>query len=216
LQVVSCGLQVVVGWVRGSRLAVRSGYEVCGCGFGGGEGGVRCAFSVVRCGLVARRWLGGWVFFEFWGSTNAGVLRCAQNDSVGSGGCVFGGLGLGCGGEAFLGGEVVGGELDGVEDEAGTAFVDRLVGDAGRDFADGLLDGGAIVGTGEVELVVRYDEAKGRAVVLVVEAEELVVDGVAAAAAVGLGPVRALVRFVWVTIGAVAVDHRSPPRGVFG
>jgi hypothetical protein len=124
---------------------------------------------------------------------------------------VFCGLGSGCGGEAFLGGQVVGGELEGVEDEAGAAVVDGLVGDADGDFAESLLDGGAILRTGEVELVVGDDEAESGAVVLVVEAEQFVVQGVAAAAAVGLGPVGALVRFVWVTVSAVAVDHGSPP-----
>jgi len=68
------------------------------------------------------------------------------------------------------------------------------------------------MGTGEVELVFGDDEAESWAGVRVVEGEELVVMGIAAAAAVGLGPVGALVRFVWVTVGAVAVDHGFPMR----
>ena len=136
-------------------------------------------------------------------------------------GCADGGVFgcLGCGGEAvlaflalqaFLGGEVVAGELDGVENEAGAALVDGLVGNADGDFAEGLLDGVAVLGTGEVELVVGDDEADGWAVMLVVEAEILVVHGIASAAAVGFGPIVALVRFVWVTVGAVAVLHGVP------
>jgi len=53
---------------------------------------------------------------------------------------VFGGLG-----------EVAGGDLEGVEQEAGAARVDGVGGDAADDFADALEDGGAVLGDGELE-----------------------------------------------------------------
>ncbi len=56
----------------------------------------------------------------------------------------------GVGSEAGLG-EVEGGDLEAVEEEAGAFWVDVVGGDAAEDFADGDLDGSAVFGEGEVE-----------------------------------------------------------------
>jgi hypothetical protein len=48
-------------------------------------------------------------------------------------------------------GEVEAGDLEAVEEEAGAAGVDVVGGDAAEDFADGLLNGGAVFGKGKVE-----------------------------------------------------------------
>jgi hypothetical protein len=47
--------------------------------------------------------------------------------------------------------EVEAGDLEAVEEQAGAARVDFVGGDAAEDFADGLLDGGAVFGVGKVE-----------------------------------------------------------------
>jgi hypothetical protein len=48
-------------------------------------------------------------------------------------------------------GEVHGGDLETVEEQAGTAGVDFVGGDALEDFSEGVLDGGAVLGRGECE-----------------------------------------------------------------
>ena len=48
-------------------------------------------------------------------------------------------------------GEVAGGDLEGVEEESGAARVDPVEGDAAHDFADGGLDGAAVLGEREVD-----------------------------------------------------------------
>jgi len=48
-------------------------------------------------------------------------------------------------------GEVGGGDLEAVEEQAGALGVDVVGGDAAQDFADGELDGGAVFGLGHVE-----------------------------------------------------------------
>jgi hypothetical protein len=50
-----------------------------------------------------------------------------------------------------LAGEVGAGDLEAVEEQAGAAGVDGVGGDGLEDLADGLLDGGAVFGDGEVE-----------------------------------------------------------------
>ena len=85
-------------------------------------------------------------------------------------------------------GEVHGGDLEAVEEEAGAARVDVAGGDAAEDLGDGKLDAGAVVGGGEVEeggVCVGFgDEGCGRgaAMVAVVVAEGLVAEGRGAAA----------------------------------
>ena len=51
-------------------------------------------------------------------------------------------------------GQVGAGDLEAVEEEAGAAGVEGVGGDGEQDLADGLLDGGAVFGQGEVEGVV--------------------------------------------------------------
>jgi hypothetical protein len=60
---------------------------------------------------------------------------------------VAGGGGAGWGGA----GQVDAGDLEAVEEEAGAFGVDFVGGDAAEDLADGGLDGGAVLGKGEVE-----------------------------------------------------------------
>jgi hypothetical protein len=48
-------------------------------------------------------------------------------------------------------GQVDAGDLEAVEEEAGALGVDLVGGDAAEDFADGALDGGAVLGVGQVE-----------------------------------------------------------------
>jgi hypothetical protein len=48
-------------------------------------------------------------------------------------------------------GEVEAGDLESVEEEAGAAWIDLVGGDALENFADGLLDGGAVFGERQVE-----------------------------------------------------------------
>jgi hypothetical protein len=95
-----------------------------------------------------------------------------------------GGGGGGLGGELF--GEVVGGKLQGVEEEAGAARVEGGVGDFAHDVADGELDRGAVLGHGEGEgfRVDRFGKAGGGAAGLVEVAEVLRAEagGLAAAA----------------------------------
>jgi hypothetical protein len=49
-------------------------------------------------------------------------------------------------------GEVEAGDLEAVEEEAGSAGIDLVAGDALEDLADGELDGGLVLGQGQVEL----------------------------------------------------------------
>ena len=48
-------------------------------------------------------------------------------------------------------GQVEAGDLEAVEEQAGAARIDFVGGDAAEDFADGLLDGGTVLGVGEGE-----------------------------------------------------------------
>ncbi len=88
-------------------------------------------------------------------------------------------------------GEVRGGDLQAVKEEAGTARVEIVGGDAPEDIADGELDGGAVFGPGEGEggaaAAADLGAADGTAGGVVVVAELLVTEGGAAAAtAVGV------------------------------
>jgi hypothetical protein len=57
----------------------------------------------------------------------------------------------GFGGGFGWGREVEAGDLEAVEEESGAAGIDLVGGDAAKDFADGGLDGGAILGERQVE-----------------------------------------------------------------
>src|SRR5712671_5032660 len=62
----------------------------------------------------------------------------------------FGGLGFGVAVDRGFG-EVEAGDLEAVEEQAGAAGVDVVGGDALQDFADGVLDGGAVFRQRKVE-----------------------------------------------------------------
>ena len=125
-------------------------------------------------------------------------------DGVGFGVAVGGGFG-----------EIKAGDLESVEEEAGAAGVDFIGGDTLKDLADGVLDGGAVFGEGEVEagaaaltLLGVGDGSSGGVVVVaeVFSAEA----GAAAAVAVG-EDVAALVLF-----GCLGFCvHWSLPTGYF-
>jgi hypothetical protein len=87
-------------------------------------------------------------------------------------------------------GEVEAGDLEAVEEQSGAAWVEVVGGDALEDFSDGELDGGAVLGVGEVEgaeagfaLGWVFDGSAGG----VVEVAELLVAEAGAAAAVSVG-----------------------------
>jgi hypothetical protein len=112
----------------------------------------------------------------------------------------FGGFGFGFGvavGRGF--GKVEAGYLEAVEEEAGSAGVDVVGGDALQDFSDGMLDGGSVFGQGEIEggatALALVGVGDGLSGVVVVVAEVFSAEaGAAAAAAVG-EDVSALVLF---------------------
>jgi hypothetical protein len=110
------------------------------------------------------------------------------------------------GGRGFAG-EVEAGDLEAVEEQAGTFGVDLVAGDALEDLADGGLDGAAVFGEGQVEVgVAGVWVFHGAAGGVVVVAELFVAKaGAAAAAAVG-EDVAALVAFRFFLHGGI------PPR----
>ncbi len=119
------------------------------------------------------------------------------------------------GGDGWLGGElfreIVGGKLQGVEQEAGAARVEGGVGDFAHDVADGELDGGAVFGHGESEGlgVDRFGKVGGGAAGLVEVAEILGAEaGRLAAAAFGVD-VAALE--AWFVDGFGCGWHDGPP-----
>ena len=75
------------------------------------------------------------------------VFFVADGGSVVAAASVVSALPGGAGGA----GQVDAGDLEAVEQEAGTFGVDFIVGDAAQDFADRGLDGGAVLGVGQVE-----------------------------------------------------------------
>jgi hypothetical protein len=122
-----------------------------------------------------------------------------------------GGFGLG----AFAGGqlrrEIDAGDLEAVEEEAGAARVDLVLGDAAEDFADVVLDGGAVFGEEQIELGVvaavgdGFAHARAAGGVVVV-AEVRVAKGAAAAAAAVGEEVLALPGFGGAGCGDVGFD----------
>ena len=69
-----------------------------------------------------------------------------------------GGFGFGACGGGLRAGQVQAGDLEAIEQQAGAARVELVGGDALQDFADGELDGGAVLGERHFEL-----RAAGRA-----------------------------------------------------
>jgi hypothetical protein len=99
--------------------------------------------------------------------------------------------------------EVDAGDLEAIEQEAGTLGVDLVAGDPGEDLADGELDGGVVFEDGEVEVGGVGLVGGGFAGGVVVVAEGFVAEcGTAAAVSVG-EDVSALIAF-----------HGGIPRGV--
>jgi hypothetical protein len=114
-------------------------------------------------------------------------------------------------------GKVEAGDLEAVEEEAGAARVDVVGGDALKDLADGVLDGGAIFGEREFEggaagaAGVRVSDGPAGGVVVV--AEVFAAEAWAAAAVAVGEDVAALVAFGcfgWCFDGGV---HWSLPTG---
>lgn len=166
-----------------------------GCGgLDGGEGGffvVVAEFSHEFLG-VGEVLFGYFSHFGYGGDVAEGGVGDDFFDCFGSIARDWDGLGSG---------EIGGGDLEAVEEETGAARVDAVGGDAAEDFADGLLDGGAVVGDGEIE-----DGAAGAAgfeggggdgfaVGVVVETKIFVAEGWAAAAESGGVDVAALEAF---------------------
>jgi hypothetical protein len=101
----------------------------------------------------------------------------------------FGGFGFGVAvGRGF--GKVEAGDLEAVEEQAGAAGVDVVGGDAAENFADGVLDGGAVFGKRKVEggaaasALLRVGDGFSGGVVVVAEVFSAQA-GAAAAVAVG-------------------------------
>lgn len=175
-------------------LPIVAGYGRSGGGLEG-EGVVRCTFSVVRWG-----WGGSdgilWRFFpglrgETWGTRVFSFLLA-----------LF----------FFLGLEVLEGVVDGFEQEFGGAVVEIACGEALGDEGDGGLEVFAAVEGGQVEGSGGNDGEAAVDVVVVLAAEELVVLGEGAAAAVGflVGP-EALVGVEW-GLHVVASAHKKSPE----
>ena len=61
------------------------------------------------------------------------------------------GEGLGVRWKLLMGREIGAGDLEAVEEEAGAAWVESVGGEALEDEADGELDGGAVLGDGELD-----------------------------------------------------------------
>jgi len=132
---------------------------------------------------------------------------------------VFDDASLLCGGLGGEPGEVEGGDLEAVEEEAGAAGVELVGGEAVEDLADGLLDGGAVFGGGEGEgggLVLALGEVDGGDGLAgvgaeVVEAEVLAGEAGAAAAVASGEDVAALEA----AFGGVGHDWVPLPPGTF-
>jgi hypothetical protein len=73
----------------------------------------------------------------------------SERAECGVGGDLFYGCGVAGGHGVAL--EVAAGDLESVEEEAGAFGVDVVAGDALQDFTDGVLDGAAVLGCGEME-----------------------------------------------------------------
>ncbi len=192
-----------------------TGVEGGGIGLEVGEGG---GLGGVGVGGVGLGWwgLGWWLRGLGVGFGEVAVEVFEEAGDEGGGGGGGGWEEFGAGGEGAVGGvdgdllddaslllwlaglaglgEVEGGDLEAVEEEAGAAGVELVGGEAVEDLADGLLDGGAVFGDGEGEgggLVLALGEVEGGdgaagVGLAVVEAEVLAGEaGAAAAVAVG-------------------------------
>ena len=107
-----------------------------------------------------------------------------------------------------FGGQVGGGNLEDVGEEAGSLEVHAIAGEQGGEVSEGLLDVGAGEVGGDFEGFVFDDGRDG--FVAVGEAHEAVVHGAGAARAAVLVVVHALVRFGWFAAEVGIGAHRAP------
>ena len=124
-----------------------------------------------------------------------------------------GGMGFGQGGfREWRGSEVVGGDLEGVDEEAGTFEVHAVAGETGGDSCERRLDRGAVVEVLDIEGFVFDDGWDG--FVAVAEAHEFVVHGVGSAAAAFVVDVHALVSDGRLAEEVIeCLSHGVPPLG---
>ena len=101
------------------------------------------------------------------------------------------------------------GDLAGVEEFAGTLFVEGFFGEAVGDLAGGSDDGVAVFERLEVEAAVGTD-VDGRGLDAVVDAEVLAADGGFGAAGLMVEVLEALVELVWVAFVWRGVVHGYP------
>jgi hypothetical protein len=118
--------------------------------------------------------------------------------------------------------EVAGGDVEAVEHNAGAAVVEVVGGEAGEDLAEGVLDGGVVLGRRELEYGgagaagAESDGVDGQTDGVVVVAELLALEGGAAAAAASGEDVAALVAGWFLKfVGLILVGHGVPPPGGF-
>ena len=171
------------------------------------------------CGLWSGFWL--WWYLELFQEQGCDAFLFDDFCLWGEG--TEGGVGGGFFDEVWLRGvffvlffvlfEVGAGDLEAVEEECGSAGVEVVGGDAGEDFADGELDGGAVFGRGEFEGggagAAGFEVGDGSAGGVVVVAEFFAAEGGAGAAVSGGEDVAALVAF-WCWIEFVHGDGPLP------
>ena len=109
--------------------------------------------------------------------------------------------------------EVGGGDLDGLEEEAGSLEVDVVAGEAGGDVGESFLDGGPVVEALDEEWVVLEDG--GDVVGAVVVAHVLVVHGGGATAGAVVVVVHTLVRLGWFALEVFVVAGMWYPPVVY-
>jgi hypothetical protein len=138
----------------------------------GGDGGIGFGDGGVGFGVS---WLGG-------------IVQDFGDGGEVAEGVVFGDFfdGLGCGWIFLLAGEVGGGDLEAVEEDAGALVVEVAGGDAAEDVEDGDLDGGAVLDGLHFEDADAAGEGGVAAGAVVVVAEVLGAEG-GRAAAVSVG-----------------------------
>jgi hypothetical protein len=195
----------VEGWVLGGQAggaaAVDLGLEAAAFGFVGVDAGAVCAlFAAVGRALAVldellHEGLVGLVVGDELGDGGEGAEVGIEGEVFDGDGLVVGLFG-GPGFEGGLFGEVGGGDLEGVEDEAGAAGIDGVGGDAGDDVVERDLDGGAVLDEGDGDVFV-LGVAGGRLVAatvagVVVEAEGFAAQGDGAAAEAVAADVAAL------------------------